>query len=49
MTGITPNAGHRALVDLERRLGNRFLLATQNVDGLHRDAGSERMSRCTAS
>lgn len=43
MTGIEPNAGHRALVALERRLGDRFLLATQNVDGLHRDAGSERM------
>jgi len=43
MTGIVPNAGHRALVELEHRLGDRFLLATQNVDGLHRDAGSERM------
>ena len=43
MTGIVPNAGHRALVELEQRLGDRFLLATQNVDGLHRDAGSERM------
>ena len=43
MTGITPNAGHAALVALEQRLGDRFLLATQNVDGLHRDAGSERM------
>jgi NAD-dependent deacetylase len=38
-----PNAGHRALATLEQRLGDRFLLATQNVDGLHRAAGSERL------
>jgi NAD-dependent deacetylase len=43
MTGVTPNAGHRALVALEARLGDRFLLVTQNVDGLHRAAGSERV------
>jgi NAD-dependent deacetylase len=35
-----PNAAHLALVDLERRLGDRFLLVTQNVDGLHLRAGS---------
>lgn len=35
-----PNAAHRALVDLERRLGGRFQLVTQNVDGLHARAGS---------
>ncbi len=34
-----PNAGHRALVDLERR-GNLDTLITQNIDGLHRKAGS---------
>lgn len=34
-----PNAGHRALVDIERRVPE-FLLITQNVDGLHRRAGS---------
>lgn len=41
----SPNPGHAALVDLERRLGDRFLLATQNVDGLHAraGAGSERL------
>jgi NAD-dependent deacetylase len=43
MDGIVPNAGHRALVALEQRLGDRFLLATQNVDGLHAAAGSKRM------
>jgi NAD-dependent deacetylase len=35
-----PNSAHSALVDLERRLGDRFLLVTQNVDGLHLRAGS---------
>lgn len=36
----TPNPGHRALVDLERR-GKLLLLVTQNVDGLHHAAGSD--------
>lgn len=35
-----PNKGHLGLAQLERRLGGRFTLATQNVDGLHRQAGS---------
>jgi NAD-dependent deacetylase len=35
-----PNAGHRALVTLERR-GRLDLLVTQNVDGLHQLAGSD--------
>jgi len=34
-----PNEGHRAVVDLERR-GKLHLLITQNIDGLHIDAGS---------
>jgi len=34
----TPNAGHRALVDLERR-GLLHALVTQNTDGLHQQAG----------
>ncbi len=37
-----PNAGHRALVELERRTP-RFTLITQNVDGLHDIAGSQRI------
>ena len=41
--GAEPNAGHRALVDLERALGDRFTLVTQNIDGLHRRAGSTRV------
>ena len=36
-----PNAGHLALVELERALGPRFTLVTQNIDGLHRKAGSD--------
>ncbi len=39
----TPNPAHVALAELERRLGDRFLLVTQNVDGLHRVAGTERL------
>jgi len=34
----TPNAGHRALVELERR-GKLHALVTQNIDGLHQRAG----------
>lgn len=40
---VQPNPGHVALAKLEQRLGDRFLLATQNVDGLHRRAGSARL------
>jgi NAD-dependent deacetylase len=39
----TPNAGHAALVRLEQALGERFTLVTQNIDGLHRRAGSRRV------
>lgn len=35
-----PNRGHLALVELERALGDRFTLVTQNVDGLHLRAGN---------
>jgi NAD-dependent deacetylase len=35
-----PNAGHRALVELEKR-GKLDTLITQNVDGLHQDAGTD--------
>jgi NAD-dependent deacetylase len=35
-----PNAGHVAIAELGRVLGDRFALITQNVDGLHRRAGS---------
>ncbi|MFN3597672.1 MAG: SIR2 family NAD-dependent protein deacylase [Rubricoccaceae bacterium] len=43
-----PNAGHEALAALERLVealpGGHFLLATQNVDGLHRRAGTRRLA-----
>lgn len=35
-----PNRAHLALAELEGRLDDRFLLVTQNVDGLHLRAGS---------
>jgi NAD-dependent deacetylase len=36
--GAQPNAGHRALLELERQ-GKLALLVTQNADGLHRAVG----------
>ena len=36
----SPNAGHHALVELERS-GKLLALLTQNVDGLHQAAGSQ--------
>lgn len=38
-----PNPAHHALVELERDLGDRFFLCTQNVDPLHELAGSKRL------
>jgi NAD-dependent deacetylase len=35
-----PNRGHSALKGMETLLGDRFALVTQNVDNLHRRAGS---------
>ncbi|MCU1351497.1 MAG: family transcriptional regulator [Acidimicrobiales bacterium] len=35
-----PNAGHRALVALEER-GKLLALLTQNIDGLHQEAGND--------
>jgi NAD-dependent deacetylase len=40
--GVRPNAGHYALVEIEKRL-SAFTLITQNVDGLHRMAGNENV------
>ena len=37
-----PNAGHRALAAAERRF-ERFRVVTQNVDGLHAQAGSTHL------
>ncbi|MBM3123568.1 MAG: NAD-dependent deacylase [Chloroflexi bacterium] len=40
--GVRPNAGHYALVELEKR-NSAFTLITQNVDGLHQMAGSRQI------
>lgn len=40
--GAVPNLGHQALVDIESAFGERFTLVTQNVDGLHLQAGNTR-------
>jgi NAD-dependent deacetylase len=40
--GVRPNPGHYALADMARRIPD-FSLITQNVDGLHRMAGSPRV------
>ncbi len=40
---IQPNAAHVALAKLEERLGDDFLLITQNIDDLHKRAGSKRL------
>lgn len=44
-----PNPAHHAIVDIEKWLtesGRGFDLITQNVDGLHLAAGSQRMIEC---
>jgi NAD-dependent deacetylase len=55
-SGIDPNPAHRAITRLDEGLRN-FSLITQNVDGLHRRAGTKRIIelhgnlfsvRCTA-
>lgn len=42
---VQPNAGHLAVTALERFLAahGRFTLVTQNVDGLHQRAGTQRV------
>jgi NAD-dependent deacetylase len=39
---VRPNPGHTALVEIEKRIP-QFTLITQNVDGLHRMAGSRNL------
>ncbi len=40
---IQPNAAHLALAELEDKLGDNFLLITQNIDNLHERAGNRRV------
>lgn len=42
VAGREPNPAHHAITDLES-LFERFLLITQNVDGLHRRAGTQKL------
>ena len=42
--GCQPNPAHLALARLERALGDRLFLCTQNVDDLHEQAGSTRLT-----
>ena len=44
LAAAQPNAAHRAIAAIEAT-GRPFLLATQNVDGLHERAGSRAMVR----
>ena len=38
-----PNAAHVAIAKLEKQIGNRLFLCTQNVDNLHEQGGSKRV------
>lgn len=40
---IQPNPAHYALAELEKVLGDNFLLVTQNIDNLHEQAGNQRI------
>lgn len=40
---VQPNAAHVALADLEKKMGERLFLCTQNVDPLHERGGSKRV------
>lgn len=42
MATVQPNAGHKALAEMESAI-EHFTLITQNVDDLHRQAGSKRI------
>lgn len=41
-SGAKPNDGHRAIAELQRR-SHLTAVITQNIDGLHIDAGSEKV------
>lgn len=42
MSGVEPNAAHRALVQIEKS-GKNVAVVTQNIDGLHQRAGSSEV------
>lgn len=39
----TPNKSHQLLCEIENNIGDRFHLITQNIDNLHRRAGTKRI------
>ncbi len=44
LAAVKPNPGHEALAAMQRKISQRggsFVLATQNIDGLHQAAGNE--------
>lgn len=43
-TAARPNAGHRAIAELEKRCGKKVCVVTQNIDGLHSAAGSTNVA-----
>lgn len=43
LASVAPNAAHLALTRLEKSLGDRMLVVTQNVDDLHERAGAGRL------
>lgn len=42
MSNVAPNAGHRALAEMERFI-SQITIITQNIDGLHQQAGSRNV------
>ncbi len=43
LSGVEPNAAHKALARLEREFSGELLLVTQNVDDLHERGGSRQV------
>ena len=43
LSEVKPNPAHFALKRLEQTFGDNFTLITQNVDGLHKEAGSKNV------
>lgn len=43
LSEVSPNPAHHALAEFEDKLAGRYTLITQNVDGLHLEAGSRHV------
>src|SRR5438552_9963413 len=44
MQSVKPNPGHYAIAEMPRVLGAEFHLITQNIDNLHKKAGSSNVT-----